>query len=155
MSFSIESALETMVSVVAALAPLHVPEIRGRDWSYVRDCLDARWIFSVGSYVDQFETTPASTTGASHAIATVNGTAASHTCLLLPGVNAGDEVIILPLSFVATANTVSYCGAVAHFADSDEATLGLDPKQLKVHLARKGTVCDGSFVNLETGRRIA
>ena len=99
MSFSIESVLEAMVSVVPASAPLHV---------------------------DQFETTLASTTGAGYAIATVNGTAALHTCLLLSGVNAGDEVIIPALSFVATANAVSYCGAVAHFADSDESTLGFN-----------------------------
>ena len=109
MSFSIESVLEAMVSVVPASAPLHVPEIGGNEWSYVKDCLDTGWISSVGNYVDQFETTLARTTGAGHAIATVNGTAALHTCLLLSGVNAGDEVIIPALSFVATANAVSYC----------------------------------------------
>jgi perosamine synthetase len=71
---------------------------------------------------------------------------------LVAGVQPGDEVIIPALTFIATANAVSYCGAVPHFVDSQHATLGLDPVALAAHLAR---VIGAGGVNKETGRRIA
>jgi len=66
--------------------PLHAPEIDGNAWAYVKDCLDTGWVSSVGRWVDRFEEVLAETTGARHAIATVNGTAALHAALLCAGV---------------------------------------------------------------------
>ena len=73
-------------------------------------------------------------TGAKHAVAVVNGTAALHIALRLAGVQPGDEVLVPALTFVATANAVAYCGAVPHFVDSEERTLGLDPRALREYL---------------------
>ena len=103
--------------------------------NYVKDCIDTGWVSSNGVYVDRFERDLAALTGATHAVAVVNGTAAFTSRLLLVGVRAGDEVIVPTLTFVATANAVAYCGALPHFADAALPSLGLDPDKLDRHLA--------------------
>jgi len=74
--------------------PLIVPEIRGNEWNYVKECLDTKWVSSVGSYVDRFERMTAEQVGCKYAVATVNGTAALHIALLLAGVERDDEVLV-------------------------------------------------------------
>jgi perosamine synthetase len=101
--------------------------------------------------VDRFEKEIAAVTGAAYAVATANGTAALHICLLLVGVERGDEVIIPALTFIATANAVSYTGATPHFADSEQRTLGIDPPKLEEHLRSIAEVRDGLCVNRRTG----
>lgn len=134
--------------------PLHEPRFAAEEWSYVKECLDTGWVSSVGKFVDRFEEELAAYTGVARAVAVVNGTAALHVCLILSGVEAGDEVLIPALTFIATANAVSYCGAVPHFVDSAESTLGLDPGRLASHLDRTAVLRDGCCYNRSTGRRI-
>ena len=112
------AVVKALASVARPPAALHEPEIAGNEWAYVKECLDTGWVSSVGDYVDRFEAMIAEQTGAKHAIATVNGTAALHACYTLAGVEAGDEVIVPTLTFVGTANAVTYLGAVPHFVDS-------------------------------------
>lgn len=88
--------------------PLHEPRIDGAAWTYVKDCLDSGWVSSVGEYVGWFEDKLVETTGAGHAIATVSGTSALHVCMLLAGVERDDEVLVPPLTFVASANAIQY-----------------------------------------------
>lgn len=124
---------------------LHEPEFHGEEWSYLKDCLDTGYVSSVGRYVDRFEEQLAQVTGARHAIAVVNGTAALHTALRLIGVGVGDEVLLPALTFIATANAVAYCNATPHFVDSDETSLGVDPVKLEAYLRDiadvRGEVC--------------
>jgi len=134
-----------------ALLSLHEPEFAGREWDYVRDCLDTGWVSSVGAYVDRFERDLAQFTGAAHAVATSNGTSALHLCLLLAGVKAGDEVLVPTLTFVATANAVSYIGAHPHFVDSEPDSLGVDAACLEEHLREIAQVVDGVCLNRQTG----
>ena len=61
---------------------LHEPEFSGNEWTYVKECLDTGWVSSVGKFVDRFESMLSDYTGAKHAVATVNGTAALHVALL-------------------------------------------------------------------------
>lgn len=131
---------------------LHEPEFAGKEWLYVKECLDTGWVSSAGEYVDRFEERIAEYTGVKRAVAVVNGTAALQVCLLLAGVNRGDEVFVPALTFVATANAVSYCGAVPHFVDSEEKTLGLDPAKLKIHLQDIAEVREDGCYNRLTGR---
>jgi perosamine synthetase len=134
-------------------AALHEPEFRGREWKYVKSCLDEGWVSSVGSFVDRFERELARALGRRHAIACVNGTAALHLSLRLAGVKPGDEVLVPSLTFVATANAVHYCGAIPHFVDCTEKTLGICPEALERHLAQiAGVSNDGGYINRETGR---
>ena len=133
---------------------LHEPEFAGHEWDYVKECLDTGWVSSVGSFVDRFERDLSSCTGAAHAVATTNGTAALHICLLLAGVKPGDEVIMPTLTFIATANAASYAGAVPHFVDCEPAALGVDADKLDAHLRDTAGVVDGVCVNRHTGAAI-
>ena len=133
--------------------PLHEPSFRGNEWRYVKDCIDTGWVSSAGGYVDRFERALGDYVGG-YAVAVTNGTAALHACLLLVGVKANDEVLIPTLTFIATANAVSYCGAIPHFVDSTEETLGMDPHRLAEHLAEVALEREGACRNRNTGRRI-
>ena len=149
--------LNTLKSVIGQsddFVSLHEPTFVGKEWDYVKECLDTGWVSSVGSYVDRFEEMLAEYTGVKRAVAVVNGTAALHICLKLAGVEADDEVLLPTLTFVATPNAVSYCGAIPHFVDSDEATLGLDPGKLADYLTEIVEMRSGECVNRITGRRI-
>jgi perosamine synthetase len=150
----IVGALQKVLPAGKEAIGLHEPDFSGNEWAYVKECLDTGWVSSVGSYVNRFEHDLAEYTGVKRAIAVVNGTAALHVCLLLAGVQPGDEVIIPTLTFVATANAVAYCGAIPHFADSDLATLGLDPGKLADHLSEIAEIRGESCVNRLTGRPI-
>ena len=149
-----EAVVEALSRVVTPPAALHEPEIAGNEWEYVKECLDTGWVSSVGSFVDRFEEMLADVTGARNAVATVNGTAALHVCYMLAGVEPGDEVIVPALTFVGTANAVSYLGAQPHFADSEERTLGLDPAKLDDYLGEVAERRSGVPVNRSTGRPI-
>jgi perosamine synthetase len=130
---------------------LHEPEFAGHEWQFVKDCIDTGWVSSVGSYVERFERELATFTGAAYAVATSNGTSALHVCLVLAGVDAGDEVLVPTLTFIATANAVSYTGAVPHFVDCEPVSLGVDAQKLELHLREIATVAAGKCVNRKTG----
>jgi perosamine synthetase len=134
---------------------LHEPRFEGNEQAYLQQCLDSTFVSSVGPFVDRFEADLAAYTGAAHAVVTMNGTAALHLALLLAGVQRNDEVLIPTLTFVATANAVSYLGALPHFCDSEAATLGLDAMALDAHLDAIAERRGGGTFNRHTGRRLA
>jgi aminotransferase in exopolysaccharide biosynthesis len=123
--------------------PLHAPVFNGNEKKYINECIDTTFVSSVGKFVDRIEKKFAEYTSAKYAIATVNGTAALHVALLMAGVNPGDEVITQPLTFIATANAISYCGAKPIFLDVDKDTMGLSPKALE-NLLKNHTKWDSS-----------
>lgn len=133
---------------------LHEPHFGGNEWNYLKECLDSTFVSSVGKFVDRFEAELAAFTGAKHAVAVVNGTAALHVALRLAGVQPGDEVLVQAITFVATTNAIAYCGAIPHFADSEERTLGLDPTALREYLRAATELRDGVCVNRATGKVI-
>jgi len=133
---------------------LHEPEFAGREWDFVKECLDTGWVSSVGSYVDRIERDIASFTGCKHAIATSNGTSALHICLLLAGVDAGDEVLVPTLTFVATANAVSYIRAVPHFVECEAVSLGVDAGKLDAYLRENAQIVNDVCINRHTGAPI-
>lgn len=138
----------------AAPAVLHEPRFRGNEWTYVKECLDSTFVSSVGKFVDQFERDLAAFTGATRAVAVVNGTAALHVALRMAGVEPGDEVLLPALTFVATANAVSYCGATPHFVDSEARSFGMCAVALRAHLDERTEMRGGACVNRATGRVI-
>jgi perosamine synthetase len=151
---AVVATLRTVLAVHDKPVSLHEPQFGGNEWAYVKECIDTGWVSSVGKFVDRFEQDLAAYTGVKHAVAVVNGTAALHVCLLLVDVKPGDEVLMPALTFIATANAVSYCGAVPHFVDSSIATLGLDPLKLQAYLEDIAEMRDGFCFNRQTGRRI-
>ena len=136
-------------------AALHEPEFRGREWDYVKSCLDEGWVSSAGSFVTRFEDEIAKVTGRRFGLACVNGTAALHLALMLAEVRQGDEVLVPALTFVATANAVHHCGATPHFVDCEYLTLGMCPDALAAYLGQVATRgSDGVCINKKTGRPI-
>ncbi|OKP90589.1 aminotransferase DegT [Paenibacillus sp. P3E] len=134
--------------------PLHEPTFGGKELQYVTDCIQTGWVSSVGKYVNEFEQRLADFTGVKRAVAVVNGTAALHIALKVAGVQVNDEVFMPALTFIATANAVSYLQAVPHFVDVSEHTLGLDPYKLEEYIREIGIVDNGQLMNKHTGRII-
>jgi perosamine synthetase len=150
----VDAVLDAVRSVVGkpeGAVALHEPEFAGREWEYVKECIDTGWVSSVGSFVDRFERDLAAITGSTHAVATSNGTSALHICLLLAGVRPGDEVVMPTLTFIATANAVSYAGAVPHFVDSEAVSLGVDAAKLDAHLREVARIDGGVCIHRRTG----
>jgi perosamine synthetase len=156
-ALDVRAVLEAVDKVLASATrpvSLHEPRLGARERELVLDCIDTNWVSSAGKYVNRFEQMVAAATGAAHAIAIVNGTAALHAALLLEGVKPNDEVIVPAITFVATANAVSHAGAIPHFVDSTWNTFGLDPVALDAHLAEISIRQGGELVNRQTGRRL-
>lgn len=147
--------LQEVLGTSNRMIALHEPEFTGNEGALVQECLNSTFVSSVGKYVDQFEAMLAKYTGAKHAVAVVNGTAALHIALKLAGVQAGDEVLVPTLCFVATANAVTHCGAVPHFVDSYLDTMGIDPAALADHLQAIAEPTPLGLRNRRTGRRVA
>jgi perosamine synthetase len=146
----------TAISAVVGPGPasLHETSFSGNEWLYLKECLDSTFVSSVGKFVDRFELDLANFTGAKHAVAVVNGTAALHIALKLAGVQARDEVLIPALTFIATANAVSYCNATPHFVDSESCTLGVYAAKLRDYLVSYTEQRAGQCVNRATGQVI-
>jgi aminotransferase in exopolysaccharide biosynthesis len=134
---------------------LHEPRFMGNEKKYLEECIDTTFVSSVGKFVDRFEQMTAAYTGSKQAIVCVNGTQALHMALILAGVTQEDEVITQPLTFIATANAISYTGAKPIFIDVDLETMGLSPKALQNFLEEFGDIrMDGKCYNKLTNRRI-
>ena len=153
---------EKIVSFIKSLypaenpVPLHAPRFSGNEKKYLIDCIDTTYVSYVGQYVSRFEDDIRQYTGAEYAVAVSSGTAALHVALLLAEVAPGDEVITQPLTFVATANAIFYCGAQPIFVDIERSTLGLDPEKLDDFLIHNGIMkADGRCYNKTTGKKIA
>jgi len=134
--------------------PLHEPRFIGNEKKYLNECIDSTFVSSVGKFVDEFEEKIANYTGVKYAVATSNGTSALHISLLLANVDKNSEVITQPLTFVATCNAISYCGARPIFVDVDKDTMGLSPYALEYFLENHTTVKNQQCINNKTGKVI-
>jgi perosamine synthetase len=134
--------------------PLCAPEIRGNEWNYIKECLDAGWISSGGEFVDRLERDIASYLGAKHAVATVSGTAALHTALMVAGIGPDDEVLVSDLTFVAPVNAIRYVGAWPVLIDAEPAHWQMDVDRLKFFLEGECRWVDGKLLNAKTKRRV-
>jgi perosamine synthetase len=139
----------------ADVIPLIVPEIRGNEWRYVKECLDTGWVSSVGSYVDRFEQMVAKQAGTKYAVATVNGTSALHIALLVAGVMPEDEVLVSTLTFIAPANAIRYAGAWPVFIDAEPDYWQMNPEQVVEFLEQGCRWNNGALYNSRTRRRVA
>jgi len=137
--------------------PLHAPVFIGDEKKYLIDCINSTFVSYLGKYVNEFEELIESFTKAKYAIAVVNGTAALQIALQVAGVKPGEEVLTQPLTFVATANAISHCGAFPVFIDVDLDTMGMSPEKLDAWL-RENVKYDKEgkkILNKFTNRRIS
>lgn len=117
--------------------PVAVCNLNGNEKKYVDQCLDSSWISSNGEFVSKFEKAFADFCNVKHAISTCNGTVSLHLALMALGVRPGDEVIVPNVTYIATANTVKYCGATPIFVDCDMDTWNIDVKQIEEKITPK------------------
>lgn len=115
--------------------PLSVPLVGAREQQYLAEALAGGWIAPAGPDLRRFEDALAERTGRACAVAVSSGTAALHLQLVAAGVGPGDYVICPTLTFVATANAITYTGATPVFVDCDE-TGNLDPALVEEVLAQ-------------------
>ena len=123
-----EQTAESVDTKRRGFIPLADTVLDGNEKKYVLDCLETGWISGSGKYVDDFEREFASFCGVEHAVSVASGTAGLHVALLALGIGPGDEVIVPDLTYVASANAVTYCGAKPVFADVDLSNWTLDPR---------------------------
>jgi perosamine synthetase len=135
--------------------PLVEPSLTGREWDYVRECLDTGWVSSVGAFVNRFEADVAAAAGARYGVATVNGTAALHLALRVAGVGPGDAVVVPALTFIAPVNAVRYMGAHPLFVDAEPDYWQMDVQQVRDCLLHRCRRESNRLYDRATGRRIA
>lgn len=136
------------------IIPLHEPVFIGNEKKYLLECIDSTFVSSVGKFVDLFEEKIAEYTGAKKAVVCMNGTNALFLAMMMVGVERDTEVITQPLTFIATANAISYCGAKPIFLDVDKDTMGLSPKALLRFLENKTEQKNNNCYNKVTKKKI-
>jgi len=144
-----------MPSEALTRIPLSVPEIGGNEWAYVKECLDTGWVSSAGPFVDRFEREFAAKLGVKHAVACSSGTAALHVALLCAGVKPGDLVVTSTLTFIATVNSIVYCGAQPVLIDADPASRQMDVTLAAGYLENQCERRDEGLFEKASGRRVA
>ncbi|MCI2242266.1 UDP-4-amino-4,6-dideoxy-N-acetyl-beta-L-altrosamine transaminase [Adlercreutzia faecimuris] len=105
-------------------------DISEEDIRAVVDCLRSDYL-TCGPATEAFEEALRGVTGAGFVTAVANGTAALHIACLAAGIKPGDEVIVSPITFAASANCVRYCGATPVFADIDSDTWNISPASIR------------------------
>lgn len=138
------------------MIPLSIPNLAGREWEYVKECLDTGWISTAGSFVERFEDKFSDYLGLNSSVSVVNGTAALHIGLQLLGVRSNDLVIMPNVTFVASANAISYLGASPILIDIDHETWQMDLDLLESFL-ESSCKLDGKnmLVHKKTERKIS
>jgi len=135
--------------------PLHAPVFTGNEQAYVAKTITSTFVSSVGKFVDEFEEKIQAFTGATRAVASVNGTAALHAALHLADIKAGDLVLTQALTFVATCNALYHMGARPVFVDIEHTGFGLCPKAAGVWLDENAAINDaGQCIHKATGAAI-
>jgi perosamine synthetase len=117
--------------------PVYQPLLAGNERKYVNECLDSTWISSKGPFIARFEEQFAQYIGVEYATSVSNGTVGLHLALVALGIEAGDEVIVPTLTYVASANAISYVGGVPVFVDSLSETWQMDPEKIERQITKR------------------
>jgi perosamine synthetase len=113
------------------------PVFNGNEKKYLNECIDTGWISANGRFVQEFESEFSKFCECDYSLACSNGTVTLHLILEALGISKGDEVIIPTLTYIATANTVKYCGATPVFAESDRYTWNIDPYKIEEKITER------------------
>ena len=128
------------------------------DITAVEETLQSDFL-TCGPKIKEMEQALCGYTGAKHAVAVSNGTAALHIACMAAGIGPGDEVITTPITFAASANCALYCGATPVFADINPKTYNIDPASIREHITEKTKAVvavdfTGQVVEMEEIRKI-
>jgi len=133
---------------------LSVPQLKGNELKYVKECIDTEWVSSAGKYVNLFEKKICEYTGSKFAVACVNGTSALQVSLELSGVSPGDEVIVPTLTFIAPINAVKYINADPIFMDADDY-FNINLEKTVEFIKNKTRFKNGVTININTNKKIS
>ncbi|MGE5382604.1 MAG: DegT/DnrJ/EryC1/StrS family aminotransferase [Omnitrophica WOR_2 bacterium] len=111
--------------------PVYQPSLKGNERKYLNDCLDSNWLTWQGKYVREFEEKFADYIDVKYATSTCNATTGLHLALLALGIAEGDEVIVPTLTYIASVNSIVYCGGTPIFAESLPDTWQIDPADVR------------------------
>ena len=125
-----------MEGIITMYIPYGRQSISEEDIQAVVDVLRSDYL-TTGPKVAEFENIVANYVGAKYAVAVSNGTAALHIACLAAGIQPGDEVIVSPITFAASANCVLYCGGKPVFADIKPDTYNIDPEDIERKITSK------------------
>ena len=117
--------------------PVAEPNLGSEEEKFVLECIRSTWISSTGAFIQKFEEEFSNYMGVKYAISCSNGTAALHLALLALDIKEGDEVILPTLTFISTANVITYVGAKPVFVDSDFETWNINPKLIEEKITAK------------------
>lgn len=137
-----------------ATVTLHRPSFTGREWHYLRQCLDSGWVSAAGPFGGRFERAVAEYVGVQHAVATVTGSAALHVALQLVGLRPGESVIIPDLTFIAPLHAVRQCGGHPVLIDAEAHTWQIDPELVEAYLREDCVTRHGRTSDRRSGRRV-
>jgi dTDP-4-amino-4,6-dideoxygalactose transaminase len=135
--------------------PLAIPNLAGNEAAYLQECVDTNFVSSVGPFVDRFERDLERVTASSHAVAASTGTAGLHVALVAAGVRRDDLVVLPSLTFIASANAISLCGATPWLLDVDPASWTLSVDALRDALQSRCERRSGALWHRPTGRRVS
>lgn len=114
--------------------PVAKPSLTALEEKYALDAIRSGWVSSRGPYLERFEKEFATRCGVRAALATSNGTVALHLVLAAAGIGPGDEVIVPAMTYIATANAITYCGAKPVFVDVCPRTWCIDVDQVEANI---------------------
>lgn len=154
MSDPVDSFCSILSKALPNPSPLHAPLISSDDINSVAACLHSGFVSSVGSSTSEFETRFSDYVNSEYSFATNSGTSALHLALLALGIDKDTEIFLPSLTFIATANAISYVGCVPHFLDIDQSRLGISPSHLRKHIQTQCVFKNKKLYNLLTGRQI-
>lgn len=137
------------------MIPLAIPNLAGNEARYLADCVETNYVSSVGPYVDRFESAVSALSGSAGCVATSSGTTGLHLALTVIGVRPGDLVILPSLTFIASANAISHCGASPWLLDVSPESWTLDPDTLRRELASSTEVRGCELIHRASGRRVS
>jgi len=135
------------------MIPLSVPNLSRDILEHVEETIETGWVSTGGRFIKEFEEKIAKYVGVERAISVQSGTAGLHLALNVLGVEAGEEVIVPTLTFIAAVNPVRYMGAEPVFMDCDD-NLNMDMNKLEEFLDNECDFIDGKVINKITGKRI-
>lgn len=134
---------------------LHEPYFGGNEKKYLNETIDSTFVSSIGKFVDLFEHKLAEYTGSERAVVCVNGTNALYMAILINGVKRNDEEITQALTFIATANAISYIGANPVFVDVDRYIRYVSRISKPIFRTNAYIYSDGFTYNKETGNLLS
>lgn len=117
--------------------PISEPALLGNELRYVTDCIKSNWVSSKGKYIELFEKSFSEFNGSKHSIAVSNGTTALHLALAALGIKPGDEVLVPNLTFIATSNSVRYCGAKPVLVEIEKDSWNIDANKIEEKITPK------------------